>query len=224
MARDIEARARCGSRAWRALADPECEYAGRHRDRFRKSRSTGGRCAVGGRRCFFEVSQRDQIVALAARRRIPAIYDRREGAAAGGLTTYGADVADANRQVGVHTGRILNGEKPGDLPVQQLTVAATAVRANNGLSVVARTKKGRPSELHPVTLIKLQRELPRPLSSAAATRQAGRRPPALDRECLRPQLGRGRPPSEFHAHRMLPKSARRCTMSVRGHIPSQLHQ
>jgi putative ABC transport system substrate-binding protein len=68
---------------------------------------------------FFDASQRDQIVALAARYRIPTVFGRREAAAAGGLLSYGTDFADAYRQVGVLTGRILKGEKPSDLPVQQ---------------------------------------------------------------------------------------------------------
>jgi putative tryptophan/tyrosine transport system substrate-binding protein len=69
----------------------------------------------------FMVSQREQIVALAARHSIPTIYDRREFAMAGGLMSYGASVLDAHRQIGVYTGRILKGEKPGDLPVMQST-------------------------------------------------------------------------------------------------------
>jgi putative tryptophan/tyrosine transport system substrate-binding protein len=67
----------------------------------------------------FLVSQRDQFVVLAAARRVPVIYDRKEAVAAGGLISYGASLADAYRQVGTYTGRILKGEKPADLPVQQ---------------------------------------------------------------------------------------------------------
>jgi putative tryptophan/tyrosine transport system substrate-binding protein len=64
-------------------------------------------------------SRRDQIVALAARRRMPAIYDRRGYVLAGGLISFGTRFWDAYRQLGVYTGRVLNGEKPADLPFQR---------------------------------------------------------------------------------------------------------
>jgi putative tryptophan/tyrosine transport system substrate-binding protein len=68
---------------------------------------------------FLMVTQKDQIIALAARHQIPTIYPRRETPVAGGLMSYGTDLKDANRRVGVYAGRILKGEKPGELPVQQ---------------------------------------------------------------------------------------------------------
>jgi putative ABC transport system substrate-binding protein len=68
---------------------------------------------------FFN-SRPDKIVALAARDAIPAIYQWRDFPAAGGLMSYGTDLAEAHRLVGVYTGKILKGAKPTDLPVQQL--------------------------------------------------------------------------------------------------------
>jgi ABC-type uncharacterized transport system substrate-binding protein len=75
---------------------------------------------------FFN-SHSDQLAALALRHAVPTIYQYREFAAAGGLMSYGASATDTARQAGVYCGRILKGEKPGELPVIQSTKAELVV-------------------------------------------------------------------------------------------------
>jgi putative ABC transport system substrate-binding protein len=78
-----------------------------------------GALVVSGENFF--LTQRDRLVDLAANHAVPTIYAYREYVVAGGLMSYGTDISDAYRHVGVNTGRILKGEKAADLPVQQVT-------------------------------------------------------------------------------------------------------
>ena len=80
-------------------------------------REGAGAVVVGVDALFFV--RRKQIVVLTARHAIPTIYQLREFAADGGLMSYGTSIAEAYHQVGIYAGRILNGEKPADLPVIQ---------------------------------------------------------------------------------------------------------
>jgi putative ABC transport system substrate-binding protein len=78
-----------------------------------------GGIVIGGDALF--TGHNDQLAALTVSHAVPAIYQRREFAAAGGLMSYGSSLADTHRLVGALAGRILKGDKPADLPVQQMT-------------------------------------------------------------------------------------------------------
>jgi putative ABC transport system substrate-binding protein len=95
-----------------ARSDDELDTA------FLKMRELGAEALVIPADAFFN-SRNERIATLALRHRVPTVSPYREFAEAGGLIAYGGSIADASRQAGVYTGRILNGEKPGDMPVLQ---------------------------------------------------------------------------------------------------------
>jgi putative ABC transport system substrate-binding protein len=86
---------------------------------------------------FFD-TRRDKLVALAARHSLPTMYHFREFAAAGGLMSYGVDSRDTYRQIGVYAGRILNGEKPAEMPVLQPTKLELVINMNSAKTLGLR--------------------------------------------------------------------------------------
>jgi putative ABC transport system substrate-binding protein len=107
-----------------------------------------GALVVGGDPLF--ESRRDQIVALAARDAVPAIYAWRLFAEAGGLMSYGTDLADTMRQAGVLAGKILKGAKPADLPVQQVVKVGLVINLKTAETLgltIPLTLSGRADEV-----------------------------------------------------------------------------
>jgi putative ABC transport system substrate-binding protein len=83
---------------------------------------------------FFS-NRREQIVALASRHSVATIYDWREFPVSGGLISYGINFADAYRQLGTYAGKILNGARPADLPVQQPTKFELVINLNTATAL-----------------------------------------------------------------------------------------
>jgi ABC-type uncharacterized transport system substrate-binding protein len=131
---DAETQARDVSEAARALGLPlEMLHASNDAEVesvFASLAQKGVGALLVGSDVFF-YRRRQKLVLLAAHYRIPAIYQWREFALAGGLMSYGTNLADAYRQVGIYAGRILRGAKPADLPVQQSTKIELVINLNS---------------------------------------------------------------------------------------------
>jgi putative ABC transport system substrate-binding protein len=81
------------------------------------------------------LANREVIIGLASQHKIPAVYPIREFAAAGGLMSHGTNYPDAYRQVGDYLGRVLKGEKPENLPVQQVTKIELVINTKTAKSL-----------------------------------------------------------------------------------------
>jgi putative ABC transport system substrate-binding protein len=98
---------------------------------------------------FFN-SRAQQFAALSLKHGVPAVHSVRDFAVAGGLVSYGGNIRDSHRQAGIYTGRILKGEKPADLPVQQVTKVELTInlRTAKALGIgVPNTLIGRADEV-----------------------------------------------------------------------------
>lgn len=116
---------------------------------FAKLRQLGaGGLVVGGGALF--AGHREQLAALTVRHAVPAAFEYREFTAAGGLLSYGSDISESYRLAGNYTGRILKGDKPADLPVQQATKVELYVNLKTAKALgitVPLTLSGRADEV-----------------------------------------------------------------------------
>jgi putative tryptophan/tyrosine transport system substrate-binding protein len=107
-----------------------------------------GGLVIGSNGLF--LSRQEQLAALAVRHAVPTVFENRQAVVAGGLMSYGGSLTDSYRLAGVYTGRILKGEKPGDLPVQQGTKVELYINLKSakglGISVPA-TMQARADEM-----------------------------------------------------------------------------
>ena len=107
----------------------------------------GGLVIGGG---AFLISSSEQLAALTVRHAVPTVFEFREFTAAGGLLSYGADITDAYRLAGNYTGRVLKGDKPADLPVQQANKVDLVINLKTAKSLgvtVPNTLIGRADEV-----------------------------------------------------------------------------